>query len=84
MSHEFGDLESRFNYLKEMSTEELLEEIETLRINLETMMETLNDPDASDEQKSEFRNRDIPYNKDKIKYIQGLVESRYEAAMKIK
>ncbi len=67
-------MEKKFEYLKEISTEELKKELTKTKEDLEYLKEELKK--QSGEQKSETINSDIPYDNAKIKYIEEELERR--------
>ncbi len=69
-------VEKRFDYLKDLSTEELKEELEKVKEDLEFLKKKMEDKNANSYEKSEINNTDIPYNRDKIAYIEEELKSR--------
>ena len=54
----------------------ILEELKETKEDLEYLKESLDDKTVSVVQKSEYKNTDIPYDRDKIKFIEEELESR--------
>ncbi len=69
-------IQKRFEYLKEESTENLKEELITLKKELEDMKKDIADNKVSGMQASEMENSDIPYNRDKIQFIEEELKNR--------
>ena len=69
-------IEKRFSYMNEMTIEEL-EELKSETTNeIENMLSILDDKNSSPEQKSEFTNTDLKYEKDKLEYIEYLIQKK--------
>ena len=71
-----NNFEKRFEYLKSKTKEELLAELKETKEDLEYLKESLDDKTVSVVQKSEYKNTDIPYDRDKIRFIEEELESR--------
>ena len=66
----------RWKYLEELDDDVLLAEIDKSRDEIDSMIETLDDPDASSNEKSEIRNSDLPYEEEKLQVMESIARSR--------
>lgn len=66
----------RWKYLEELDNDVLLAEIDKSRDEIDSMIETLDDPDASSNEKSEIRNSDLPYEEEKLQVMESIARSR--------
>ena len=71
-----NSFENRFNHLKTKSTEELIAILKEAKEDLEYMQSALYDKEVSWQEKSEYQNTDIPYDRDKIRYIEEELKTR--------
>ena len=69
-------LENRFGYYRNNSSDEL--EIEKNQIvgEIDYLLRILNSKKASDNQKSEIRNSDLKFEREKLNYINELIKER--------
>ena len=67
---------NRFKHLTELTNEELVKELDSAQEEMDYMLEELDDPMVVGEQKSEYRNSDIPYRRDEINFINQLISQR--------
>ena len=68
--------ENRFKDYRQLSDEELLKTKKELEGEIADYENDLDDNSISSSEKSEIRNSDLPYAKDKLAYIEMLIESR--------
>ena len=68
--------ENRFKDFRQLSDEELLKTKKELESEIADYENDLDDNSISSSEKSEIRNSDLPYAKDKLAYIEMLIESR--------
>lgn len=68
--------ENRFGYLKELDNESLNRKKEEIINEIEYLMAVLNNPNTSQEEKSEIKNSDLKYERDRLEYINFLVLDR--------
>ena len=69
-------MKNRFKYLNELNDEQLLFEKEGVKNEIQNLLSTLEDKNISHYEKSEIKNSDLPYEKDKLLYIEYLIEER--------
>ena len=68
--------ENRFGYLKELDDESLIIKKEEILSEIEYLMTVLNNENTSPEEKSEIRNSDLKYERDRLEYINHLILDR--------
>lgn len=69
-------LMNRFEYLKELETDFLLQEREYTINEIESLNDMLDQGDLNPEQRSEFVNSDLPFEKDKLEAINIILQGR--------
>ena len=68
--------ENRFNDYRQLSDEELIKTKKDLEDEIEDYENDLEDNSISSSEKSEIRNSDLPYAKDRLEYINMLIQSK--------
>ena len=68
--------ENRFGYYRENNNEELEKERTQIIDEIEYLLKILNSKTASSEQKSEIRNSDLKFERDKLELIDKVLEER--------
>lgn len=69
-------IENRFGYLREKTNEELETMEENVSNEIQYLLHILDSKDASTDQKSEIRNSDLKIERDKLDYIEQLLDER--------
>ncbi|MEE3342614.1 MAG: hypothetical protein VZS44_00815 [Bacilli bacterium] len=69
-------MENRFGYYREKTDEELENEREVIINDMEYLESILSNKDASSEQKSEIKNSDLKFEREKLKFINNILEER--------
>lgn len=69
-------MENRFGYYREKTDEELENEREVIINDMEYLESILSNKDASSEQKSEIINSDLKFEREKLKFINNILEER--------
>lgn len=67
---------ARFDYYDDYTLEELEKERMDLIENIEKDLEILDNPKASGEQKSEIKNSDLKYDRERFQYVDDLIRQR--------
>ena len=68
--------EKRFGYLKELDDQELLLKREEVKDEIEYLMAQLDDPKTPAQFKSEIRNSDLLFERDRLRYVEHLIKER--------
>ena len=68
--------ENRFGYFKQMSDEDILKVRDELEKEVAGYEDDLLDDSIGSEEKSEIRNSDLPYAREQLDYVNGVVDSR--------
>ena len=68
--------ENRFGYYREKDNEELEKDKEQIINDIEYLMLILDSKDAPSEQKSEIRNSDLKFEREKLEFINKILEER--------
>ncbi len=69
-------IENRFGYLKEKTNEELGMMEEAISNEIEYLLHILDSKDASSDQKSEIRNSDLKFERERLDYIEHILDER--------
>ena len=68
--------ENRFGYFKQMSDEDILKVRDELEKEISDYEDELLDDSIGSEEESEIRNSDLPYAREQLDYVNGVVDSR--------
>ena len=75
-------IENRFGYYRDKTTEELEEEKEIILKNIEHWISILNDKKASSYQKSEIRNSDLKFEREKLDFVDKVLKERSKRSIR--
>ena len=68
--------ENRFGYFKQMSDEDILKVRDELEREISEYEDELLDDSLRSDEKSEIRNSDLPYAREQLDYVNGVIDSR--------